>query len=72
MIFGTTLLHEGVHRNPVAKQLMAFNNRKGVFSNEEDSLEGLTRALNQRFAEISVEVVGCEALFAARLPNSLT
>ena len=72
VIFGTTLLHEGIHLNPVARQLMAFYNRKGVFSNVEDSLEGLTRALNQRFAEVSVEVVGCGALFSARYPNSLT
>ena len=70
VIFGTTLLHEGVHRNPVARQLMAFYNRKGVFSNSEDSLEGLTRVLNQRFAEVSVEVVGCGALFAARVATA--
>jgi hypothetical protein len=39
-------------------------NRKGIFSNREDGLDGLTRALNQRFREVSVEVVGCAALFS--------
>ena len=72
VIFGTTLLHEGVRRNPVARQLMAFYNRKGVFSNQGDDVVGLTRELNRRFVDVNVEVVGCGALFAAGSPNSLT
>ncbi|WP_437663388.1 hypothetical protein [Sorangium sp. So ce1182] len=46
---------------------MAIYNRDGVFSNEKDDLEGLKRALDQRFRDVSVEVVGCAALFSARL-----
>jgi len=42
-------------------------NKKGIFSNQHDDLDGLKRALNQRFREVSVEVVGCVALFSGRV-----
>jgi hypothetical protein len=66
VLFGATLLQHGVTRSWFAKRLMAFYNEKGVFSNEQDSLEALTRALKQRFRRVSVEVVGCAALFSGR------
>jgi hypothetical protein len=46
---------------------MALYNRGGIFSNERDDLDGLTRALEQRFRDVSVTVVGCIALFAGRV-----
>jgi hypothetical protein len=42
-------------------------NTRGIFSNRYDDLDGLKRALNQRFREVSVEVVGCAALFSGRV-----
>jgi len=72
VIFGSTLLHEGVTRNGLAKKLMAFYNKKGVFSNQNDSAEGLRSALNTRFQHVSIEVVGCVAIFSARLPCLIT
>jgi hypothetical protein len=45
---------------------MAVYNKKGVFSNERDNLEALTRALTQRFQHVSIEVVGCAAIFSGR------
>jgi 2-polyprenyl-3-methyl-5-hydroxy-6-metoxy-1,4-benzoquinol methylase len=66
VLFGATLLQGGVPRNWLAKQLMAVYNKKGVFSNEQDTLEELTRTLKQRFRDVSVEVVGCAALFSGR------
>ena len=67
VIFGSTLLQAGVQRNWFAKRLMEIYNQKGIFSNQQDSLEGLVRSLNQQFREVSVEVVGCVALFSAHL-----
>ncbi|GAB3345788.1 class I SAM-dependent methyltransferase [Lysobacter tyrosinilyticus] len=67
VLFGATLLQGGVTRNLGAQRLMEAYNRKGVFCNREDDLEGLRRALAQRFSEVSVEVVGCAALFVARV-----
>ncbi len=66
-IFGSTLLHGGVARSWAAKRLMDVYNRKGVFANRQDDLEGLQRGLARRFSDVSVEVAGCAALFSARM-----
>ena len=67
VLFGSTLLQGGVPRGRLARRLMAFYNRKGIFSNRDDDLDGLKAALDQRFRDVSVEVAGCAALFSARL-----
>ena len=67
ILFGSTLLQGGVRRNWFAKRLMRVYNKRGIFWNQHDNLEDLKRALNKRFKEVSVEVVGCAALFAGRL-----
>jgi 2-polyprenyl-3-methyl-5-hydroxy-6-metoxy-1,4-benzoquinol methylase len=66
VIFGSTILHGGVPRNWTAKRLMHLYNKKGIFANTADDLESLERALNQRFDNVAVEVVGCVALFSGR------
>jgi len=66
VIFGSTLLQGGVARSWPAKRLMDFYNRKGIFSNDKDDIDGLERALGQRFRSISIEIVGCAALFSGR------
>jgi len=67
ILFGSTLLQGGVARSAAARRLMAFYNAKGVFSNARDDLDGLRRALEARFRDVSIEVVGCAALFSARV-----
>ncbi|WP_437681695.1 class I SAM-dependent methyltransferase [Sorangium sp. So ce131] len=67
VLFGATLLQGGVARGWLAKRLMAVYNEQGIFHNEKDDLEGLKRALDQRFRDVSVDVVGCAALFSARV-----
>jgi hypothetical protein len=67
VLFGSTLLQGGVQRSALAKRLMAVYNKKGIFTNEEDDLQGLERALRSRFRDVSVQVVGCGALFSARV-----
>jgi len=68
VLFGSTLLQGGVRRNWAAKRLMTFYNDKGVFTNELDDLNGLRAALEQRFYDVEVNVVGCAALFSGRSP----
>jgi SAM-dependent methyltransferase len=63
-VFGATLLHDGVHRNWLARQVMARNNAHGIFSNTHDTLDGLRSVLAEHLVSPSVEVVGCVALFA--------
>ena len=67
VLFGSTLLQGGVTRNWLATRLMDTYNTKGIFSNRYDDLDGLKRALSQRLREVSVEVVGCAALFSGRV-----
>ena len=67
VIFGSTLLQGGVSRNWFAMRLMSVYNKKGIFSNQGDDLEGFKRALSERYRDVSVEVVGCAALFAGRV-----
>jgi SAM-dependent methyltransferase len=66
VVFGSTLLSEGVKRSWAAQALMRFYNSKGIFSNERDGVEPLRRELSARFEDVRIEVVGCAALFAAR------
>ncbi|MBM3562755.1 MAG: class I SAM-dependent methyltransferase [Alphaproteobacteria bacterium] len=70
IVFGSTLLQDGVTRGFAAQRLMAFYNSKGIFSNTQDDLDTLTRELEKRFDAVSVETVGCAALFSARVRDS--
>ncbi|HEX7026270.1 MAG TPA: class I SAM-dependent methyltransferase [Gammaproteobacteria bacterium] len=63
-IFGSTILHDGVQRGWAAKRLMAFYNKKGIFSNTKDDLPGLKSALDRRFRDVTVKVSGCVGLFS--------
>ncbi len=67
VFFGSTLLQGDVLRNRLAKGLMDVYNRKGIFSNRFDDFEGLERLLRARFRDVSLEVVGCAALFSGRV-----
>lgn len=67
VVFGSTLLQGGVPRSWFAQRLMAVYNKKGIFANEHDDLEGLHRALTSRFRDVSMRVVGCAALFSGRV-----
>lgn len=67
VLFGSTLLHGGVPRSWVAKGLMGVYNKKGIFSNRQDDLDGLNRALRQRFKQVTIQVVGCAAVFSGRV-----
>jgi len=67
VLFGATLLQGGVRRSWTARRLMAAYSRRGIFSNTNDNLDGLTRALRNRFANVTIDIVGCAALFAGRI-----
>jgi hypothetical protein len=47
----------------MAKFLMRHYNRKGIFSNTQDSLGGIMETLSKRFKTFNVEVCGCVVLF---------
>ncbi|MCP4264113.1 MAG: class I SAM-dependent methyltransferase [Candidatus Brocadiaceae bacterium] len=63
VIFGSTVLGKGVERNIIARCLMTVYNKRGIFTNNHDSLTNLKEILNCNFSESSVTVIGCVALF---------
>ena len=67
VVFGATLLTDGVRRGWAAKRLMAFYNSKGIFTNDQDDLQGLRAVLSEHLIAPTVEVVGCAALFSGRV-----
>lgn len=69
VIFGATVLAEGVEVKLGARWMMEHFNRRGAFSNRQDSLTDLYRALDRRFSDVSLRTHGCAAIFAARSPR---
>lgn len=69
-IFGATLLQgPDVPRSFAARRLMAFYNRKGVFTNHGDTLPDLREALTSRFDRVEIQRIGCGALFSGVVRN---
>ena len=66
IIFGSTILGEGVRHNPLARQLMKIYNAKGIFSNLSDRQSDLEAGLDAHFDEHTIHIAGCVALFSAR------
>lgn len=66
VIFGSTILGEGVRHNPLARQLMKIYNARGIFSNWSDRQSDLDAGLKAHFAEHTIHIEGCVALFSAR------
>lgn len=68
VLFGSTILPDGC-TGPGAKFMQIYNT-KGIFSNAEDTEDGLRTALAEHFSEISFDRIGQVALFTARLPKA--
>ena len=66
IIFGSTILGEGVRHNPLAERLMKIYNTKGIFSNLSDRQSDLEAGLKAHFDEHTIHIVGSVALFSAR------
>jgi len=69
VVFGSTIIQGDAPRSLAARKLMSVYNSKGVFGNEHDTLDRVGEELRRRFQDVDVELVGCVALFSARLPT---
>ena len=67
VLFGSTILRQGVKVAPLARAFLVVYNRMGVINNGEDSLEDLEACLGSRFSRVELQVVGSVALFSGRL-----
>ena len=65
-LFGSTILGRDVPRNWLARRVMEGSNRRKVFTNVDDDVAGLSWALSQHLSDVSVDVLGCVALFSSR------
>jgi ubiquinone/menaquinone biosynthesis C-methylase UbiE len=67
VVFGTTVLGQGIRPNFLARTLMKLYNAKGIFSNSEDNLTYLEAVLKRYFLDYWTQVVGCVAFFTGRV-----
>ncbi len=66
VVFGSTILWNGVDNSFLAKYFIDVNNAKGVMTNKQDDLDSLKQNLEQYFSESYVKTIGSMALFWAR------
>ena len=64
VLFGSTVLRQGVRCDWRARAFMRLYNARHVFCNRQDSLLGLRQALEENFRNVQVEVIGCVAQFS--------
>jgi len=67
IIFGSTILGKDVEIGYLARKLMSIYNQKGIFDNHQDSLSALSSSLHEYFIEVNIQVIGCVAIFAAKI-----
>lgn len=65
-IFGATILADLGRPNAVARKLMAIYNKKGIFSNTQDTADTLEQALTSRYEDVHLVPCGCVMRFSAR------
>jgi ubiquinone/menaquinone biosynthesis C-methylase UbiE len=65
VLFGTTVLAEGVPMNGLTRKLLASQHKRGNFQNQGDDPEGLERQLATYFPTYRMAIRGSVALFRA-------
>nr|WP_154325333.1 class I SAM-dependent methyltransferase [Pantoea sp. 201603H] len=66
VLYGATILGTGVEHNSFGHKLMTIYNKKGIFSNRQDSSQTLKQVLAEHFHQVKITVHGTVALFCAR------
>ncbi|WP_170308369.1 class I SAM-dependent methyltransferase [Parashewanella tropica] len=69
VLFGSTILGQGLPKSFLANKLMRFYNEKGAFSNLGDDMISLKAGLKRYFEDVEVRTRGCVAIFVARTPK---
>ena len=64
-VFGSTILSCGIKRSRAAVKLMSIYNKRGIFSNTEDSSNDLESYLSSKYLNYRIKTEGCVALFSA-------
>lgn len=69
VLFGATILGEPHLHTRLARAVLWYLNRNGVFDNRTDTDNGLRAMLDESFEDIDVDVVGSVAVFSATAPR---
>lgn len=69
LLFGATVLGRSGPHTSVARAVLQAFNRRGAFSNLDDSVESLQAMLEASFERVDVEAVGSIATFVAATPR---
>jgi SAM-dependent methyltransferase len=69
VMYGATILGDSAGHNGFGRKLMNVYNKKGIFGNRQDTLEGLRDGLDAHFGDVQLSQHGKVALFAARKPK---
>jgi len=67
VLFGTTILGQGVEFNLLGRLFMALYNSRQILNNRDDNLADLEENLERNFAEYFVRRVGCVAFFVGQI-----
>ncbi len=65
VLFGATILGQGVEHNRLSRAVLRGSNRRGIVSTDNDSLKDLDAALGRVFDTHEIQVQGVIALFSA-------
>lgn len=66
ILFGATILGEGVIHNIFGQMLMRAYNWRGIFSNRQDSVATLQQVLEDKLRDVEIQIIGRVALFSGR------
>lgn len=66
VLYGATILGDAAGHNAFGRKLMDVYNKKGIFGNRADTLDGLDKALRKHFAEVELAQHGKVVCFTAR------
>jgi SAM-dependent methyltransferase len=66
VVFGATVLNEGVRHTALSRAAMTMLNRRGIFSNRDDTLADLDAILRAAWDEYELRVHGTVGIFVAR------
>lgn len=70
VLYGATILADGVSHNAFGRWLINLYNKKGIFSNLQDGEAQLRQILSARFRTVDIRTVGTVALFSATGPGA--
>jgi len=67
VVFGCTILNKNVKKNLAAKFVIHMTNKDKTFSNIEDGYDDLMEELSKRFKNVTIDIIGCMAIFRAQV-----